>query len=204
MAENEGGGVFSVLKDYFTELFFGDTVTRYDNFSFGNPIVTYRLLIAALALGLIIASALMIYKRRVLGKLARELNRAEVFSPDKAKTLSELGLDRDRATVASLKRGTLRRMIPSVDKDQHREKVQKMIEDSKGKRVKLPELRPCPESDRYYLPTDECKRAALVSVFENKGNDLIGFILTVIFCVAAGAALFAAVPWFIELLDSAL
>lgn len=200
----DDAGVMTKIKEFFTELLYGDSETQYENFSFGNQIVTYRIIILAVVSGLIIASAVMMYKRRVRGKMVRELAKQGCVGQDSAKTLSELGLSESKLIKMSLKNGTLGRMLSSAEKDAHNEGMKKSLEntDGKGKKIVVTDYKPNPMTDRYYIPED--KKDEMLALFSEKGSGAGGFVLTVVVCVLIAAILFAAVPWFIELIDSSL
>lgn len=204
-AEGAEEGFLSAIKNFFFELLYGGSDMKYENFSFGNQVITYRMIILAVALGLVIASAVMMYKRRVLGKMVRELAVREGFGAENAKTLCELGLTGSKNIIHSLKHGTLGRMLGCVEKDEHDEKMRSMINDSaekaKGKPI-ITDYKPHPERDRYYIPTDLAED--MLVLFSEKGSGVGGFIITVIFCIIAAALLFALVPFFIGLIDRSL
>ena len=197
----------SSLKDFFTELLYGGSGERYENFSFGNQLVTYRMIIIAVAIGIIIASAVMVYKRKYLGSLVRALSMAGALEPESAKTLGELGLSHSRSIRMSLKNGTLKRMIRSTERDKYEEKVRSILEENAEKKDKnkvriIGDFVPSPTDDKYYLPAE--KEKEMLVLFSEKGSGIVGFILTVVFCILAAALLFVLVPWMIKLLDSAL
>lgn len=205
-AETEAvdNGFLSAIKNFFYDLLYGGSDMQYENFSFGNQVVTYRMIILAVALGLIIASAVMMYKRRVLGKMVRELARQGGKGAENAKTLAELGLTGSKNIARSLKRGTLGRMLGCVEKDEHNEKMKEQLEraGAEKKRLVVEDYKSCPEKDRYYIPADRAED--MIVLFSEKGSGVGGFIITVIFCIIAAALLFSLVPYFIELIDNTL
>lgn len=199
-AENEG--IIKTVKDFLTELIYGGSEMEYENFSFGNQILTYRMMILAIALGLIIASAIMLYKRKVDGKMVRELWKKGATSPETAKTLGEIGLADSRSIVYSLKRGTLRRMLRCAEKDEHDKKMRELIEKQGAKKAQIREYMGNPHKDRYYIPEERAEE--MVALFSSKGSGIGGFLLTVVFAIGAAALLFALVPWFIALIDKSM
>ncbi|MBQ8208036.1 MAG: hypothetical protein IJZ89_04800 [Clostridia bacterium] len=199
-------GFGSAIKNFFTELLYGGSDMQYENFSFGNQVVTYRMIILAVVFGLILASAVMIYKRKVLGKMVRELAKQGATDPERAKTLSSLGLSGSKMIVYSLKNGTLKRMLGCVERDGHNEKMRELIENSTNEKTKkkpvISDYIPHPETDRYYIHEDRVKD--MVDLFSEKGSGIGGFTITVIFCIIAAAILFTLVPWFITLIDKTM
>ena len=188
------------IKEFFTQLLYGGSDMQYENFSFGNSIVTYRMMILAIMLGIIIAATVAFYKRKVPGKMVIALSEAGANCPEKAKTLAELGLSGKKGIIYSLARGTLGRMLYSVEKDAYNEKMRAELES--GKKVKIVSFRPNPTSDRYYIPEDREK--AMVKLFSEKGSGIFSYILTIAICILMAAMLFTLVPWFLEIIDGAL
>lgn len=188
------------IKEFFTQLLYGGSDMQYENFSFGNSIVTYRMMILAIMLGIIIAATVAFYKRKVPGKMVIALSEAGANCPEKAKTLAELGLSGKKGIIYSLARGTLGRMLYSVEKDAYNEKMRSELES--GKKVKIVSFRPNPTSDRYYISEDREK--AMVKLFSEKGSGIFSYILTIALCILMAAMLFTLVPWFLEIIDGAL
>lgn len=188
------------IKEFFTRLLYGGSDMQYENFSFGNSIVTYRMMILAIMLGVIIAACVALYKKRVLGKMVRGLHEAGANCPESAKTLAELGLSGEKGVIYSLCHGTLSRMLYSAEKDAYDEKMRAELEG--GKKIKIVEYKPDPARDRYYIPSE--REREMVKLFALRGNGIMSFILTVILCIVMTAMLFALVPWFLNLIDGAL
>ncbi|MBR4295820.1 MAG: hypothetical protein IKT56_03160 [Clostridia bacterium] len=202
------------VKRFFMQLLYGDEAVKYKDFSFANPLVTYRILILAIGIGFIISSCVMFYKRHVLGELIRALLREGADAPESAKTLSELGLEtvsptKMRLITASLRSGTLRRMVCCVERDEHDEKMRALIDEvdkkgskGKAKKVKMTEYVPQPTKDRYYLQKDKAEK--LEKLFSVKGSGAKELILSIVFCVVAVALLLTIVPHFLEMWKGAL
>ena len=105
----------SLLKElvtYFGERYFSVEFGVYENFSLGqNASVTARNMILAVAVGLIVASIMTAYLRMGHGGFVRKLLAEDCTSPEKAKTLSELGYFRSSIIRRELTRGTVLRMV---------------------------------------------------------------------------------------------
>lgn len=190
----------SRIKEFLIELLYGGSDMRYDNFSFGNSIVTYRMMILAIMLGIIIAATVVFYKRKVPGRMVIALSEAGASSPEKAKTLAELGFYGRKGIIFSLKYGSLGRMLCSVEKDAYNEKMKAELES--GKKVKIVSYQPNPASDRYYIPAD--RENEMVKLFSDRGSGAFSYILTIALCIVMAAMLFALVPWFLNLIDGSL
>lgn len=202
------------VKRFFMQLLYGEEAVKYKDFSFANPLVTYRILILAIGIGFIVASCVMFYKRHVLGELVRALLREGADSPESAKGLRELGLEtvsptKMRLITASLRAGTLRRMVSCSERDAHDEKMRELIceADEKGSKSKvnkpkMTEYVPQPTKDRYYLQKDKAEK--LEKLFSVKGSGAMELILSIVFCVVAVALLLTIVPHFLEMWNKAL
>lgn len=189
-----------MIKEFFMELLYGGSDMQYENFSFGSSIVTYRMMILAIMVGIIIAATVAFYKRKVPGKMVIALSEAGANCPEKAKTLSELGLSGKKGIIYSLKHGTLGRMLYSVRKDAYNEKMKAELES--GKKVKIVAYVPEPASDRYYIPSDREKE--MVKLFSEKGSGVFSYALTIVLCIVMAAMLFALVPWLLGIIDATL
>ena len=209
-------GFKMTLKDYILEFLYEGSGTQYENFSFGNPLATYRMIIIAIALGLIIATVAVFVGCKVSGELVRRLYAEKAFSPDKAKTLAELGLGSRRALRHSLRHGSLKRMIGCTERDKHNDMMLEAIEGKVGesttdgangkkiakkqdKKPIIADYIPHPEKDSYYLPED--KAESLQKLFSEKGNGIPSLILTVVLCILGSALLFELVPSMLKFLD---
>lgn len=214
LAEEEGFKM--TLKDYILEFLYEGSGAQYENFSFGNPLATYRMIIIAIALGLIIATVAIFTKRKVSGSLIRELYKTKAFSAEDAKTLGELGLADKISLKNSLRFGSLKRMVGCVEKDEHDRKMLDAIEENVGesatkeqkdggkasksaKKAVITDYIPHPERDRYYLPRDRAE--SLERLFSEKGSGALSLVLTLVFCILGSALLFEAVQWMLQLLD---
>ena len=190
----------SEIKEFFIELLYGGSEMQYENFSFGNSIVTYRMMILAIMLGVIIAGTVAFYKRKVLGKMINSLSAAGANCPQKAKTLSELGLSNKKGIIYSLRRGTLGRMLCSVEKDAYNERMKAELES--GKKVKIISYVPSTATDRYYIPSG--REEEMVKLFSEKGSGIPSYILMIVLCIVIAGMLFALVPWFLNMIDGAM
>ncbi len=98
--------VIKELLDYISEKWLSPEFGTYENFSVsGSAGSTVRNVIIGLALGMMIAAALMFYARFVQGKFIRALLRGECFTPDRAMTLYETGMFREPSVRRELARG---------------------------------------------------------------------------------------------------
>lgn len=194
------------IFDRFFALF--GTSGEYEHFSLSSDGVTYKLIVAAIGLGLIIASVIMFVKKRFLGEFVRNLYKSGAVGADNAKKYAEPGTKKSKFIEKSLKNGSLSRMLGCTERDKHDESVKTAAEGAKGKEdlKKAEKLAanyiPSPEKDSFYLPEDRCED--LLSLFSEKGSGVPSLILTVVFCVCAVAAIWAVMPMILNFIDSAL
>ena len=194
------------IFDRFFALFV--TSGEYEHFSLSSDGVTYKLIVAAIGLGLIIASVVMFVKKRVLGEFVRNLYKSGAVGADNAKKYAETGTKKSKFIEKSLKNGSLSRMLGCTERDKHDESVKKAAENAENKEnaKKAGKIAvgyvPSPEKDSFYLPEDRCED--LLSLFSEKGSGVPSLILTVVFCVCAVAVLWAVMPMIFNFIDSAL
>lgn len=112
------------IWERFTE-FFSPELGAYDNLHFNEgSFVSVKYIIIGLFFGIIIAAFSAFYNRRVLGKFIRALLAADATSPDKAKTLAELGFDKNGFVRTSLRNGcTLKNSTSCVEFDEFLRKM---------------------------------------------------------------------------------
>lgn len=113
LAEWYQGSVIKELLTYFEEKYFTIDYERYHNFSISvQTTISIRNFILALAFGIIVASAMIAHTKSCHGSLIRKLLRNDCTSPEKAKTLSELGLFHNVSIRRELKKGvSLRKLV---------------------------------------------------------------------------------------------
>lgn len=98
--------------DALNEQYFQVELGAYENFSVSaNLGATLRNIVLALAIGIIIAAFMTASTRTGIGGFVRTLLAHECFSPEKAKTLSELGYFRNAGVRRDLSRGGILRMV---------------------------------------------------------------------------------------------
>lgn len=165
--------------------------TDYESFTLESPLETYKIIILALTVGLIVASSSMTYKRCVHGKLVRALSASGAVGKNNAKTLGEIGFIPSPVVARSLKTGTLARMIGCVERDAHEEKLRAAMS-SGEKHIKLTEYRPRPDTDRFYLREESY--ISLENLFSDKNSGKLSLVITIALCIVMAALLYWLVP----------
>ena len=160
----------------------------YDNInvSYGT-LLSVRLVILGLFVGMCIATFVTVFNKRVLGDVVRSLLSKNALSPETALTLEELGYGKNPIIQLSLKYGTsLRRVVKSREEVCYYRDVESKREEylsRKNDGEKIPKFKEIPykmdtSADHFYIPED-MKYMADVK-FEKSGNSLGGAILIVI------------------------
>lgn len=120
------GGEPSLLAEiwaYLVDRYFSINLYEYQfyylNLSQSDGIFLRNLIIGVM-FGIVAASAAAMYQKRTLGDLVRAIDREGCTCAEKAMTLEQLGLLRNTAIKADLRRGTsLRRVVRCVGEEQH-------------------------------------------------------------------------------------
>lgn len=105
----------------FERTFFAFEDQYYKNFSFGNnQMINLRYIIIGAIIMIIAVGIYSIYNKLVLGDFVRALIGEECDSPQKAKTLTDLGFGRDTFIRSSLRRGvTLKKYVRCADEEEY-------------------------------------------------------------------------------------
>ena len=202
---------WDVLNEFFTP-----ELGTYDNLTFNeSSFVSLKYIIMGIFFGIILASLSALYNRRVLGKFIRALIKADATSPEKAKTLAELGFEKNGFVRTSLRNGcTLKNSTSCVEYDEFLKKMAQeaqkdgaetaqdgSISASDGEKkgdARKTDRRALREKDfipdlataHFYIPED--KKYAMEIKFEDKGTNWLTFA----FAVAASVVLAGAVVMF--------
>ena len=184
--------------------FFSPEFGAYDNFEFNETsFVAVKYIIIGIFFGIVIASLSALYNRRVLGKFIRALIKSDATSPEKAKTLAELGFDKNPFVKYSLSRGyTLKKSTSCVEYDEFLKKINSDMQESPnaeeitpsdqksegGEDGKTPkksvrkalynrEFIPDLPTAHFYIPEE--KKYEMDVKFEAKGTNWLTFAITV-------------------------
>ena len=199
--------LISELWDYLVGKYFSVELGQYDYIQIGSgSLVTLQRVVLGLFGGIILAAGIVLYDKNVLGDFVRKIINDGCLSPDTAKTLEELGYERNGGVKASLKSpNKLGRVVHSVEKEQYEREVEEakaayVAEHGSDKDFFMPAYRMDVSRDHFYIPDEEHYRAEIR--FENKGSGWIAFILvTVLSVIAAGAVCFL-LPDVLQLVDN--
>jgi len=143
---------------------------------------TLEKVIIALAIGVIVAGAMLIYNRRVTGKIVRRLIAEDALTPGTAKTLAELGLRRGAASALRDPDGGMRRCVRVILADGT---------EAEG-RLKSADL----ADARFYVPEEE-KYAAEVR-YEAKNT---AWPVLIVAIIAAAVVAYLCIKYIPQLLE---
>ena len=198
------------LWDYYVGKYF---TVRFEEYNYqhlsvnGGGLLSVRAVIVALFLGIIIASAVSMFQKRTLGDLVRALDREDANSPERAKTLEELGLVRASAIKHDLRRGTaLKRVVRCAEEEAYNASMSEKkvtfeaTEANKGKKWKEIPYKYNFETDHFYIPEE--KMFGAVTHFNKKGTNPLVFVFTIIVSLIFMALVCWLVPEMLKLADN--
>ncbi len=110
--------LFEELWQYFETKYFTPQYGNYENIDISNDaLLSPMLIFIAVFAAVMIASTVMIFNRRTLGRLVRRCINRGAVGYENAKTAEELGLSKSLACRLFINRYTLSRAVRSVEED---------------------------------------------------------------------------------------
>ncbi len=180
------------------ETLFTPQFDTYEHLTFLNDPNGFKWLIFGLYFGLIAASLFMFYNKNVLGSLIRKLDGAGAYDRDSAKTLSELGCEKNFFYRIALKRGSSVRKAVAIAPNGEEElpdDISVLSAAALGRKCS-------PKTDRFYIP--ESKRDATVGRFNAKGSGWLSVLLIVVIGLVLVIAIFKLAPFVAGLIEKAI
>ncbi len=180
------------------ETLFTPQFDTYEHLTFLNNPDGFKWLILGLYFGLVVASIVMYYNKNVLGSLVRRLDGAEAYDSDSAKTLSELGAEKNFFYRLSLKRGKLIRKVIALAPTEGEElpsDISLLSAAAFGRKCS-------PLTDRFYIP--KAKRDATVGRFNAKGSSWLSVLLMVVVGFVAVIVIFKIAPYIAGLIEQVI
>ena len=201
---------FEDVWNYLYEAYF-NIGSGYENLGTeSSPLITVGTVVFGLYIGALIACAVMVYNRQVVGSAVRRMLDGKIHSRENALTLSELGYKKN-FLIRSMFRdsNSLRRVVKCVEEeDFYAEQNKARIEYDKKRESgeKLPKFREeiyrvDIDNDRFYIP-EELELTA-TSKFQKKGSTWVSMIVGIVILTVAFVALLLFLPWFLGQLDGA-
>ncbi len=173
------------------DAYFGPTQT-YEHLSMGTgSLLSVRLIILGICLGLAVGGFVAVFNKRVLGGFVRRLLKAECLSAQTGKSLPELDYA-DKLTIRRAVRTnvSLRRVVRCREEEEFEAEW-----GSGGKKA----FRVNPDAHHFYIP-EEMKYMADVK-FEAQGTTWRGAIVFAIMMVIVALVLLAILPYVLSLLN---
>lgn len=189
------------------ERYFSIDMGRYEHISINSrSFLSLQTIVLGIFAGIIIASLFVAYDKKRLGGFVRKVIYEECLSPDRAKTLYELGYMKDHGVRGSLKRGTvLSKVVKCVEREAHERDVAEMrakyIEkNGSDKGFVEPRFELDFNTAHFYIPDDEHYRAEIR--FEKKGTGWRSMLLVTVVSVICAVLVCFLLPEMLQLVDN--
>ncbi len=194
-------GVFSLsFVSFFEKIdeFFTPTFDTYEHLTFLNDPNAFKWLVLGIYFGLLLASFVMFYNKNVLGAFVRRIDGAGALDAASAKTLAELGFEKNIFIKLSLKLGnSLRRVIALAPKDgeEHDGDLTLFHASMLKQKYSLSDA-------RFYIP--QTKRDIVVGRFSAKGSGILSVVLTAVIGLAVAIIILKFAPNVAGLIESVI
>lgn len=196
------------LWAYLEGKYFSVDLGRYEHINVGSgSLITLRNVILGICAGIIIASIMAAYDKNMLGKFVRKIIKEECFWPDKAKTLEELGFEKNYFIMSSLRRGNgiLGKVVKCVEREEKEIEAlhmrQEYIEATGSEKGFVQEKYEVDlNTAHFYIPDDEHYAADIR--FDNKGSGWRAFLLVIIVTLIIAVLVCFLLPDMIQLVDN--
>ena len=133
-----------------------------------------------LVAGVILAACAVFFNKQTVGKFVKKLFDEQAVSEESAKSLAELGFEKNSLVKFALRSGsTLRKVIHVAPIDS---------EDNAA-------------AERYYIP-DECAYRAEVT-YNPDGSSILTIVIAIVMFIAVAMILMAVIPHFIQMASHA-
>ncbi len=198
------------MREILDEIFSLD-MGQYDNLGFGDfAFANLRNIVFGLILGIIFASYLVIFNKRVYGDFVRSLIGENCSSPATAKTLSELGYMKNSAVRSAIKSGHEYRGIVRCPEAEEYFAARELARGEYEARVAAsgekapafssPEFKYDFTKARFYVPED--KHFTATERFEKKGTSVLSAIVITIVSLVLFLAIIKFLPDIMQFLDN--
>lgn len=208
----EEPSLFAELRDYFVDKYFSIEFGNYENINVSaDGLFSVRSILICLFIGILAASVMAIFNKRVLGDFVRAVAREDADSPERAMTLEQLGFRKNSAVRSALKRhGALRRVVRCAEDD--RADLEAGFPLRPGIAELYGEVEPVPgapgagrtnlDGAHFFIPRAEMTSAEIR--YERKGTNWLSFFGILLVCIVCVSLLFQLLPDVLQLLDNFL
>ena len=202
--------LFQELYEYFDETYFSPDIPHLENISFGaGTLISLKMILIGITLGLIFASFITIYNKRYIGGFIRKMLKEGCHDASSAKTLDELGYSKKIGIKFALRAGSpLSRWARCIEEDEfcaNMDRIRREFEDvhkdeKKAPKFKEIEFKRNTKTMHFYIPEE--KRIAADIKFDAKGANWVSFILVTIVSIVLCAFLSFVLPDIIKMVDN--
>lgn len=200
---------FEAVWNFFYTTYVSPT-EYYEHLNLGTGgLLSVRILIIGMFLGLIVALFTSVFNKRVLGGVVRSIIKKEAFSPESALNLEDLGFEENAIIrLAVRKSTTLRRVVRCREEEEfiaEQNARRKEYNEQRAQNRSLPRFKEQaykinPYADTFYIP-EEIRFMADVK-FEQKGTTLKVALLCSALLLVAMFVVLGALPGVLSLIDS--
>ena len=107
--------IFRLIAQYFEENYFSASLNaKYENLNFTGTVTTLLMLVGGICLGLLLASFVVVFEKRVVGRFIRTLLARGAKDADTALSLADLGMEKKGFIKRELSRISVSRKLVSV------------------------------------------------------------------------------------------
>ena len=203
-------GLFESIKS-----FFSPDLTEYKSFSLGSDgVVNIHVIVIGVFIGVMIAAGYSIYIKKILGKFVRRLISEDVFEPERAKSLAELGMDKNFAVRWGLKGYTLGRVVSSPERDEFiraTNEARRVHNENSEAAAKHGKRLPAFPEPTFNKKVDECRyyiaekdRYTAEMRFNDNGSGYGTFFFVLLIAVICVIMVYALLPQILQLVDTVL
>lgn len=165
---------------------------EYANFSLdASARTTLRNVILGFCVGILLASLYMLYQKLIPGGIVRAILRLEAHTPEAAKTLGELGLDKNPLYRFELRHNVALKKLVLCASEQKPNEPEAEVKEAQSA-----------AEERFYIPEEKKYRAELR--FDKKGNGVAGLLLTATLTVVLAILLIKLTPAVLGMVDNLL
>ena len=185
------------ILTYLENNYFSISFDTYQNFAPTTSTgATIRNVIIGIAIGIIIASAMIVHTKRSTGKFIRTLLKENCTSPQGAKTLLQLGYFKNPSIRRALKSGVTLGKLVVCKEQENTSTAESFARETQNQKPFVIDF----ATMHFYIPEDLRYRAEIR--FEQKGSSVLSFVIVLILTIVISALLCILTPDLFGLADS--
>ena len=197
------------LWEYFSSKYLTPNYGVYENINVSeDALVNTAMVILAGFIAVMVGASVMIFTKRVLGRLVRRLIKNEATSRESAKTLEELKLDKSLAISLFINQTTLSKAVRCREEDEFYG-----VDDSEGEdkkdAYKIAAVTPAklrykrdPQKDHFYIPEE--KKHHLSVRFTKKGTNPLSLLILAVIYIVLALVIVKLLPSLVSIADGAM